>query len=688
MSSLEQLKSAVENGTKDCLQQIEHHEDIECFKKYSNLLNEIFSNLSHLSHQEQAEMLACLRDRIIPLSDQDQEKRKLVNQISWEIFNITIPYLSLSLETASVAQEILKGIAKNNPPRETLLLILENFSCLDCEAEETALKEVLGLFNALVIVLSLFERKNLIKFIPDLLRSILRITSNVKYTEENFNLAVIEKVLELCDLLATLIEVDLKTISLKSSPNGPDEKRYYLFNYFILSLFEQFFAFTNFEMASTYFEIYHPKYNIPRRQKPSENVRPVYKKHLEHLLAAAIKGGVSIDNLLIYLDFYDVEAPDDEEAVNSFEVRDFSIPSNSILVYLASILYHQIRELKKPKTQCRITIPSILTPTWLVNKILPMVENSLQNDPLKGSLADKTLFVLLYFTERIEEGTITTEYFNKEVGDSKTTILMLIQAVASFSASSPHAHIRFISFRLLSRIIDLCIDNIKALVLNELLTNCPFETIKTAAIIIIKENVMKSLEKVYDTDAQRKPIGSLFASPFLVQTFFPKILRLPQQKKQKRSIDLTEDEGAFTEHYSFIMQALNFYYLILSKDPDNVTKIWEMEQIQETNKNFLDPLQRAVEKWAQEYKEKINDLQDELKDQVLDQETHFKDNSPKTPMIELEIPMGDDENEDHANKFLTYSEKEEMLQTKLLNMQLALNCIEQIFNVLRKRSKH
>ena len=110
-------------------------------------------------------------------------------------------------------------------------------------------------------------------------------------------------------------------------------------------------------------------------------------------------------------------------------------------------------------------------------------------------MADKTLLVLLYLTERNEENTISSNHLEAKLSKDGTTILHLYQAITTFASTSPNESLRFIAFQLLSRLIALCKDDVKIILLNELLINCPFESMKSAAIGIVKENVAQGLSK-------------------------------------------------------------------------------------------------------------------------------------------------------------------------------------------------
>ncbi|CAG8621138.1 11795_t:CDS:10, partial [Ambispora leptoticha] len=660
----------------------EKSKDTDCFKKFTNLLEDTLSESPqqfYYSNKEKAELLECVYQNLVLISEENskanEEKITLIKRTSWEIFNIILPYLANHAEDGEdtnsmirIARQILKGIAKYNPPREMILLILEKFS-FDWENLEKRIKHVMCIIEAMKLE---------------------------KYMQES----VTESIVEFCEILVSLAEVDYKNVSITDLQHQ-NNTNYYLLNYLFLSIFDKCITPINFEMASTYCETFYPRYfDVPGREKPSKRVNVDDKTRLKRLVHSAIKSGIAIDQLFnfvidsTYLGNYE----ENEETITPEIIKECQIPSNGILIYLASLIYYQIivslSDSKKSQSssQLKIVLPLILSSAWLVNKIIPVASNGFPKDPTNTTLSDKILLVLLYFTDRIEEGTIINEYLEKEIGDTKITIMDFIQSIASFASTCPNSQQRFIAFRLLSRIIDICSNDVKAIILNELLVNCPFETMKTATIGIIKANIATSLSKVYDVDESksRRPIGSIFASSFVVTTFIPKILRFQQSQPEL----LLYDESAFVEKYSYIMQGLNFYYLLLSKDEKNLTTVWDASQIRDTQKEFLDPLRKASDHWIGVYQSKLEELkksQDEdtitTTATIITEENVEKEASGR---VELEISMDANETEESypSQKKLSPLEELQMIESKIINMQLLQNYIDQINNkVLEKQKK-
>jgi len=252
----------------------------------------------------------------------------------------------------------------------------------------------------------------------------------------------------------------------------------------------------------------------------------------------------------------------------------------------------------------------------------------------------------------------------------------LYQAISTFASTSPNEYLRFIAFQLLSRFISLCKDDAKIFLLCELLTSCPFETMKSAAIGIVKENIAQGLNRVYESKSTDKV--SIFASRIIVDTFLPHILRF-------ESPSILVNEKNFSEKHSFIMQGLNFYLFLLMRDEKNLTGVWDDKQISETNKEYIDPIKKKCDIWINECGKKIQELSKNFQDQFHADHSHILSNlSEKQQTMEFDISF----EEDSLNSMsLTPSQELKVLQYNLFNMHLVQDAIDRVQQVLAKKNK-
>ncbi|CAB5183295.1 hypothetical protein RIR_jg29983.t2 [Rhizophagus irregularis DAOM 181602=DAOM 197198] len=635
MNKLEQAKSAIEEVTNQCLEKLEQDpSDIECHSALVSTLEKILCSPTNYSEQEQVDLLNSLKFSILPLNEEGK-KIKLLKQISWELFTLMIPFLSL---TPNLAQEILQSIAQHNNVRETHLMIMERLSWLEWKNQYHSVMEFSSLVNILKIVLNRLDREKLINFLPETIKAIVCIWPVLDKLEDKHKNIIVDSLIQFTEIIAELIEVEKKEFKLSSMPEELYNQEYYLTNYLVVTSFEKFIRSTHIPMSPTYYEMYHPKFNVPWKHKQSLDTQAIDIARLDKLIKTSIKAHISIDQLVNYINNF-VKSP----AVK----RDDSSAEKSVIPLSSEYLFRNL--------------------TSIASKYLSSDVNELE-------MADKTLLVLLYLAERNEENTISSDNLESKLSKDGTTIVHLYQAITTFASTSPNEYLRFIAFQLLSRLITLCKDDAKIFLLKELLTSCPFETMKSAAIGIVKDNIAQGLNKAYKRKSADK--SSIFASRVIVDTFLPHILRF-------ESSSVLVNEKEFSEKHGFIMQGLNFYIFLLMRDEKNLTGVWDDKQISETNKEYIVPIKEKCDNWINECGKKIQELSKNFQDQT--HVDHIPSNLPEERQtMEFDISFEEDS---LNNMALTPSQELKLLQYNLFNMQLVRDAIDRVQQVLVKKNK-
>lgn len=171
---------------------------------------------------------------------------------------------------------------------------------------------------------------------------------------------------------------------------------------------------------------------------------------------------------------------------------------------------------------------------------------------------DKGIFVLLYFSDNINAA-INMDDIDKEIRgplglESKFPVSRILQIISSVASICPDPSIRFFSYQLLQKFLDFSDDETCAFFLQELLGRCPFPSMRTAAIGLLKDQIDQS----FNANCNNR---QLFKSPLVVQVFVPIIFKI-------NSIWLTRP-SEFWNDYGHTMQALNLYYYLLLKDEQN-----------------------------------------------------------------------------------------------------------------------
>lgn len=165
------------------------------------------------------------------------------------------------------------------------------------------------------------------------------------------------------------------------------------------------------------------------------------------------------------------------------------------------------------------------------------------------------MFVALFISDKIHVNlsmedieTIIEDPAEIGVGIPVTRIFQVVVSVAS---TCPDASIRFFAYHLVRKFLAFGNEQVKVFLYQELLDGCPFPSMKTAAIGILKDQIDRSFQDD----------KSVFASPLVTDVFFPLIFKVNKDWSQRPS--------EFWNDYSHVMQALNLYYYLLLKDKHN-----------------------------------------------------------------------------------------------------------------------
>ncbi|CAG8458394.1 1639_t:CDS:10 [Diversispora eburnea] len=535
MSRLEKAKEAIENGISQYLQKIEQDpmDNNKAYQIFEATLEDHLSNPSEYSEQEQIDLLNCLFNN-------NDNKNQILDTFSWTIFSMVVPYLSQNNKSSIIALKILEAITQNNV-RETYTMIFERLGLLDWENPNVSVPEFSGLIKILKIAFQRsfqkFKRNMFLKFFSDTLRYIARIWLELDNLQERNLDLVIESLIDFTETVSQTIDFEKEPkLTLTPTPEDISSQEFLLITFLLITSFEHYLLTVDIQMSSIYYEKLHPKFNVPWKKKQSENVKSVDQSRISRLIRAAKKSKISTTQIINYF----------EKFKPNKKVSKENLFSDS--------------------------------PDSMFRRIIPIANKVLVNDVNEYVIVDKVLLVLMYLADKNEENTITILNLNANLTQDGITLSSLFQALSSFASTSSDESLRFNSHQLLFRIISLCTDDAKMFLLKELLTNCPFEQMKSATIGMLKEIVIQRLNEAY-SDKSKEFELSVFASPYLIEGFFPHILRLKSILNESSS-SIEELEKEFIEKHSFLMHGLNFYMLLLMRDDKNL----------DTQKEFLDPL--------------------------------------------------------------------------------------------------
>ncbi|RHZ56309.1 hypothetical protein Glove_402g107 [Diversispora epigaea] len=686
MSRLEKAKEAIENGVSQYLEKIEQDpmDNNKVYQIFEATLEEHLSNPSEYSEQEQIDLLKCLIDN-------NDNKNQILDTFSWTIFSMVVPYLSQNNSSSIIALEILEAITQNNV-RETYTMIFERLGLLDWENPNVSALEFSGLIKILKIAFQRsfqkFKRNIFLKFFSDTLQYIARIWLELDNLQEKNLDLVIESLIDFTETVSQTIDFE-KEPKLILTPEDISSQEFLLITFLLITSFEYYLRTVDIQMSSIYYEKLHSKFNVPWKKKQSENVKSVDQSRISRLILASKKSKISATQIVNYVEKFkpnkkvskevETEDPnsitseyinsiltDNNKQTSNFETSDYPITSRGIITYMASIIYNESMVVHENAKSLKNLFSD--SPDSMFRRIIPIANKVLVNDVNEFTVVDKVLLVLMYLVDKNEENTITILNLNANLTQDGITLSSLFQALSSFASTSSDESLRFNSHQLLLRIISLCTDDARMFLLKELLTNCPFEQMKSAAIGMLKEIVIQRLNEAYAAKSDKsKEFGlSVFASPYLIEGFFPHILRLKSILNESSSIEELEKE--FIEKHSFLMHGLNFYMLLLMRDDKNLTGVWNENQIKDTQKEFLDPLKDTCTEIIVKQMNRFNQLK----------ELNSDHSSSSEGQQEIASDCDDDNNQQQ--------QEQGEFQSKLFNLYILQDIVERIFQ-LTKESK-
>ncbi|KAJ3043935.1 hypothetical protein HDV00_003975 [Rhizophlyctis rosea] len=154
-------------------------------------------------------------------------------------------------------------------------------------------------------------------------------------------------------------------------------------------------------------------------------------------------------------------------------------------------------------------------------------------------------------------------------------------------------------------------ENARAKILVRMMTGTNFIGINVAAVSILKDFVHAAMGSNRNSSPKRP---SLFASPFLTETFLAKLTDLSENFYKSQVIpsnNILNDDETFFERHPLIMHVLNFYYYLLLRDPvrGGKLKVWTIDSLDRTTSRFLSVLRQRCAQLRQSVQEATHRLE-------------------------------------------------------------------------------
>ncbi|KAF9979293.1 hypothetical protein BGZ75_009790 [Mortierella antarctica] len=463
----------------------------------------------------------------------------------------------------------------------------------------------------------------------------------------------------------------MQTFVLKLSPEQENElnNQHYLLIYLILLLLDQWVAPEEMEAASTYFEYAHPKYKkfSPRGPNQTPDSKEDTGATLRHL------------KTMMDDDSYDEEALVEDN---------YPLSETGITTLVAGMIYAMVNP---EQLSSRLTLPMALAQDWVFTTAGGLASGFLTSDESQLHMADKALLVLLYAIDRTPLDGFEMEILDFCSVDSsmdRMGLFQIFQIMVTFAATCPSASHRFFCFQGLDRLIQGCEDEVKLYLLEQLVSpKCPFESMRAAAVNLLKATVERAFGKLdkarsemmdrIKTDkaeggatAANQIARSPFTSPVLLKTYQESIWRFEAKAFQHSPL---KNEGAWHEKYDTIMHALNFYLFLLMRDArdDNVTDIWMNSNIQDTHREFLEPIYVRVQQLKEDYIQRLSRAESAMDSDLahpIEPPSHKIRSKNGVVNFDIDMDSGDEHDDDNVEDDDENKKPEDTVQSLNLNM--------------------
>ncbi|RUS21829.1 hypothetical protein BC937DRAFT_91359 [Endogone sp. FLAS-F59071] len=740
-AAFEKAKTGITDGAALSRQQKDENARLQHYITYSTLLEILLAEPDKYSPDQQIALLSSLK-KLLTTGDEEEDEAKndLLRHIGWDLINVLAPYLLVPEpaaenlpSTRQITADIFTVIAEYCNPREVYVMLLQRMGMVDWtrarDNETAAVKAVIELVELgkiLMIAVPRISTKNYVKFLVQPIRQFSRALGFLEHlsTQETFaaprrkqmQYTLLDFALDFAERCAGLLEDHHEPLSFTFDPTSANDEpaqRHYLTSYFVLTIFEHGVLHLELDAARHYYEIYYPRYTVRSPVATSETEKPDANEEEEKATVDLIfRSRITIDRLLLYHDIIrssptsvTPSSNDDGEIVSptSLPLSPRGIAAVvALAAYSQTVLGHRpgaetARKRQKQRRDTDVTrrlIPAVMEPLWVARRTVEAAAGGLMKGQKTTDVneADKALLLLLYLSDALDEGIFSVEDVQAPLdGDTENlkettrkgeegtfTIMKLVQTVATFASISAYAPHRFLAHQLLSQLIVTCADDARMHMLKELIERCPFEPMRAAAVGLLKQQVDSAFKQ---TQEKAKAPRSVFTSHYLVDTFFPLVLRYER-------FPSVATESVFWDRHAFLMQSLNFYLYLLMKDKENNwTGVWQKSNLQQVSRELLEPVTANVEHWSQEYEKRERELQEQVGETTEQEDEHehhhhyhhhhhpYQGAPAGDSLLQTNMPINEEDEDEEATPKATPRQE---LRSRLLSLSMMQDVIGRV----------
>ncbi|KND01951.1 uncharacterized protein SPPG_02459 [Spizellomyces punctatus DAOM BR117] len=606
MEELEVLR-----GLHDALQAcVDDDRALDAFFKH---LQDWLADPGRFTPSQQLEFFETLRGLLLT---SEGYARPVLVEHGWEVARLLGPYIAppeLDLEgnaekVSDISKLLLRGIAAECHPRELAMFSLEYVSELrwDYAEDSSMLYHKMAVFmefaNVWVKAIGRIKPTRLSVFMQSALPTILRAVEVCDHLRSvTFPAETDKRISSMHDVLLrfyldVLEELTRVVDEVRERADATEQERQrFLLAYFVFEICRGSVA------------------NLPLALMESKSRRAVsYWGDLHRLLATGRAIGLTLSTLL------------SAKCGNSKAVGvdlQWSSVGRSIFIVLAIVQYTLNEAAEKSAAECGDSPLFLerLNSEWLLTALQTDIQTLISRpEQVDAELADKALFALDVCIQRVPRESLNMTSF--EASTNGTTLKELVLSCLTFMALTPHHQPRAKCFALFKELIWRLEEEARVSVLVQMLTDTPLVSVQIAALSILKDNVHECWNR-YDPArpldrVDHKPRYSLFAGPFLTETFLSVLLdptSIPYRAIMSAHCNILNDDDAFFEKHGLVMHTLNLYLYTLIRDkPDiNKTGLWTHAHLDSTMRRMIKPLQDRVIVLQKQVSRKLATVQDD-----------------------------------------------------------------------------
>ncbi|CAO3625822.1 unnamed protein product [Cunninghamella echinulata] len=611
----------------------------EIYDSFTKQLGTIFEKATQFEADRQLKLIDQLQYELTCESNADFGKSfmsyydDILQKITIELIITNNKPIETSKQMKQTAFHFLNLVYSACKPFEAMTWIIERLYDLDwIDTDEDNRMKTIYTFVILVksFEKSVINRTHLLKQLEDFFnnfvnssKSALMFLENIMKESHSNDIYPDIWELQVANMISSILDViELYYFKITENKNNIQSEQDNLLEsarFLLVLIFDKFILNYNMGLSKKYYDQFHPRYNVPKLNMGIINDLytstgcSIMNDLVHRCLILATQLGCSFDKLL-YLK--QAATNNDDKNEDSYQMNySAELSFDGIISVLALSIYDRFLSSTTSSTCTHSLLSMMIDPIWIGKHCIGIIMNLLGNPENTGRI-DKAMLILLFLSDNVNNEKLKIDLdtieqkFNGVNNETMITLTTAFQNLTSITSTTNDATLRFLGYQLIDQFMKLSTDETRIFILTELLDNCPFPTMRTASIGLLKNQIfyvhLSHLKQQYTTT---KP--NVFHSPVIVDKFLPIIFNDKNTLFSQQQNEI--DQELFWDKFNYHMQALNFYYYLLSWDKQNQTTIWNKEQLEWMQTNYLNPLMDQCQQISKLYE---NNSGDDINDNI------------------------------------------------------------------------